>query len=153
MIRILLILGFLVLWLASLLAAFSGNSPAAARQDTPARSQPSLTRGRYLAEEVAKCQECHTPRTDTGALDSSRWLQGAPIWIQPVQHFPNWADRAPALAGLPGYSDEQMRRVLEQGVGLNGRHSLRPPMHEYHMTPADSQAIIAYLRSLPAHPR
>src|SRR4051812_37349415 len=107
-----------------------------------------IDRGRYIVEEIAKCSECHTPRTETGVLDRTRWLQGASIWIEPIPHFSNWADRAPTLAGLPGYSDEQMKRVLEDGVGANGQ-PLQPPMHEYHMNAGDSQAVTVYLRSIP----
>ena len=35
-------------------------------------------RGRYLAEALAHCGECHTPRDRFGVLDRSRWLAGAP---------------------------------------------------------------------------
>lgn len=35
-------------------------------------------RGRYLAEALAHCGECHTPRNAFGGLDASRWLAGAP---------------------------------------------------------------------------
>ncbi len=36
------------------------------------------TRGRYLAEGLAHCAECHTPRDRFGGLDRDRWLAGAP---------------------------------------------------------------------------
>ena len=110
--------------------------------------QGEVERGKYLVEKVAKCQECHTPRDANGNLDTHAWLQGAPIWIMPVKPIPNWADRAPALAGLSTFTSEQMERVLEQGIRPE-REVLRPPMHIYHMTPADAKAIIAYLKSLP----
>lgn len=35
-------------------------------------------RGRYLAEALAHCGECHTPRNLAGGMDISRWLAGAP---------------------------------------------------------------------------
>jgi mono/diheme cytochrome c family protein len=124
----------------SLVAKGSGRS--AAQND-------EIQRGKYLVEEVAKCAECHTPRDDKGNLDPQAWLQGAPIWITPVHHIPDWADNVPAIAGLPSFTDEQMERVLEKGIGPEGE-TLRPPMHIYHMTPADAKAIIAYLKSLPA---
>jgi mono/diheme cytochrome c family protein len=110
--------------------------------------QADVERGRYLVEEVAKCGECHSPRDASGNLDTQAWLQGAPIWITPVKPIPNWADRAPALAGLPSFTDAQMERVLEKGIGPEGE-GIRPPMHTYHMAPADAKAIIAYLKSLP----
>ena len=112
-------------------------------------TKAEVERGRYLVEEVAKCPECHTPRKPNGELDSTAWLRGAPIWIKPVAAIPNWADQAPALAGLPGFTEAQAEKVLEEGTGPNGE-DLRPPMHIYHMAPADARAIVAYLKSLPA---
>ena len=79
-----------------------------------------IERGRYLVEEVAKCAECHTPRNAQGELDRHAWLEGAPIWIMPVKSIPNWADRAPVLAGFPGLTEEQGERILEKGAGREG---------------------------------
>jgi hypothetical protein len=107
-----------------------------------------IERGRYLVEEVAKCPDCHTPRKPDGALDGAAWLRGAPIWIQPVAPIPNWADRAPALAGLPSFTEAQVEKVLEEGTGPNGE-ALRPPMHIYHLAPTDARSIVAYLKSIP----
>jgi mono/diheme cytochrome c family protein len=39
---------------------------------------PEVERGRYLAEALAHCGECHTPRNAGGGLDRSRWLAGGP---------------------------------------------------------------------------
>ena len=113
-----------------------------------APEQSAVERGRYLEEEVARCWECHSPRDASGQPDHSRWLQGAPIWIVPVQHDPSWAERAPALAGFPSYTEEQGEKILEQGVGPEGL-ALRPPMHNYHLKHEDAVAIIAYLKTLP----
>jgi len=139
---------------ASLL--FSREAPAQAtpKASTAAPSaKGDVDRGRYLVENVGMCEECHTPRDAEGNLDESRRLQGAPIWITPVHPTTNWAMRAPALAGFPGFTDEQGADILERGIGPNGL-AIQPPMHIYHMTPADAQAVIAYLRSLPAtYPR
>jgi mono/diheme cytochrome c family protein len=112
-------------------------------------TKADIERGRYLVEEVAKCPECHTPRKPNGELDDAAWLRGAPIWIRPVAPIPNWADSAPALAGLPSFTDVQAEKVLEDGTGPNGEE-LRPPMHIYHLSPPDARAIVAYLKSLPA---
>jgi mono/diheme cytochrome c family protein len=111
-------------------------------------TNPEIERGRYLVEEVAKCPECHTSRNESGALRQDAWLAGAPIWIRPVAPISNWADHAPALAGLPSFTEEQAERVLEKGTGPEGEE-LRPPMHIYHMKHEDAKAIIAYLKSLP----
>ena len=140
-------LAFLVLFLAVALVVSVGR----AEQGTRSGEAGEIERGRYLVEEVAKCSECHTPRNAQGELDRQAWLQGAPIWIMPVKPIPNWADRAPALAGFPGLTEEQGERILEKGTGPEGE-TLRPPMHIYHMSQADAKAIIAYLRSLPRSP-
>src|SRR5277367_5503986 len=75
-----------------LAAAFSSSllmsreKPAAAAQKAAAQApaQSNVERGRYLVEDVAMCEECHTPRDANGNLDESRRLQGAQIWIMPV---------------------------------------------------------------------
>lgn len=155
-----------VVGLAILLAAAVGASLLFSREihaQAPSKTakastaapaaQSQIEHGRYLVEDVGMCEECHTPRDDSGNLDESRRLQGAAIWITPVHPTTNWAMRAPALAGFPGFSDAQGEQILENGIGPNGL-AIQPPMHIYHMTPADAQAVIAYLRSLPsAYPR
>jgi mono/diheme cytochrome c family protein len=124
------------------------NAPA---QKASAAGQEGLVaRGQYLVDNVAMCSECHTPRDAEGNLDKRRYLQGAPIWIVPVHPMTNWAMRAPAIAGLEGFTDVQAQTVLERGIGPNGIE-IQPPMHIYHMNHADAQAIIAYLRSLPSN--
>ena len=42
----------------------------------PGNLTPTEDRGRYLAEAMAHCGECHTPRTALGGMDRSRWLAG-----------------------------------------------------------------------------
>ncbi|WP_299140955.1 cytochrome c family protein [uncultured Tateyamaria sp.] len=45
---------------------------------TPAPDDPVLARGRYLAEGLAHCAECHAPRNAVGALQTDQWMAGAP---------------------------------------------------------------------------
>lgn len=44
--------------------------------DDPA--DPEIARGRYLAEALAHCGECHTARDALGGLETDLWLSGAP---------------------------------------------------------------------------
>ncbi len=39
---------------------------------------PEEQRGRYLAEALGHCAECHTARDMLGGLDTARWMAGAP---------------------------------------------------------------------------
>src|ERR1700758_4732580 len=105
-------LAFSAVFLTALLTASRGLTRL--RTTSPDASQ--VERGRYLVEEVAKCGECHSPRDAQGQLDHKAWLQGAPIWIMPVRPVSNWADRAPALAGFPSFTEEQGERILEKGT-------------------------------------
>jgi len=126
----------------------ASRAPAAQNAGTAPAQEGQVERGRYLVEDVAQCWECHSPRLRNGTPDHSRWLQGAPIWILPVHTDPYWAERAPAIAGLPGFTEEQAETILERGVGPNGL-PLRLPMHQYHLKHEDAVAIIAYLKTLP----
>ena len=39
---------------------------------------PQVERGRYLAEAMVHCAQCHTPRNALGGLRTDAWLSGAP---------------------------------------------------------------------------
>ncbi|HEV2380951.1 MAG TPA: c-type cytochrome [Chthonomonadales bacterium] len=124
-------------------AAWAAQKPAGS-----AAGGSQVEHGRYLVESVAMCGECHTPRDSGGQIDNSRRLEGAPMWFTPVVAPPDWAYRAPALAGLPSFTDADISMILEKGLQPTGR-AIRPPMHVFHMSHEDAMAIAAYLRSLP----
>lgn len=106
-----------------------------------------VARGKYIVEGIAVCGQCHTPRTSTGELDHTRWLEGAPLWLQPSAPSTNWPIEAPRLAGSPPGSSADLVTLLTTGVWRNGQR-LRPPMPVFHMSTEDAQAVVAYLRSL-----
>lgn len=134
---------------ASRLFSRESRADASPKAQVSSAQPGAIERGKYLVENVAMCEECHTPRDASGNIDESRRLQGAAIWIVPVHPMTNWANRAPALAGFEGFTEQQGEDILERGVGPNGL-PIQPPMHIYHMNQADAQAVIAYLRSLPS---
>lgn len=131
--------------LGTLVAGWAAQKPAGAAAGATAGN---VQRGQYLVENVAMCGECHTPRDSQGQTDNARRLEGAPMWFTPVVTQPDWAYRAPALAGLPSFTDADVSMILEKGLQPTGR-AIRPPMHVFHMNHEDAMAIIAYLRSLP----
>jgi len=107
-----------------------------------------IARGRYLADEVAFCGDCHTPLDDAGKPDRTRWLHGSTVGFKPLQPVPDWPESAPAVAGLPGYTEAQFIRFLTTGITAKGKIS-RPPMPAYRLHYEDAVAITAYLKSLP----
>lgn len=141
----------LILFAGAVIASTQASKQSASNSSSSS-NQAQIKRGKYLAEEVARCSECHTPRDAQGNLDNSRALQGAPVWIVPVHPNQNWAQQAPPLAAFAGYSDADGVEILEKGQGLNGE-ALRPPMHIYHLNHEDAVAIIAYLKSVPGSTR
>ncbi len=103
---------------ASLLSSVRSQPAAPRRVRRTAPAQSAVERGRYLVEDVAMCEECHTPRDAEGNLDESRRLQGAQIWIMPVHANPNWAMNAPALAGFRRiYATSRARRFSKRAWG------------------------------------
>ena len=106
-----------------------------------------IARGKYIVEGVAGCGYCHTPRDKDGNLDRTRWLAGAPVFYEPAQTVPGWPITAPRIAGLPPGTDAEIITLLTTSIARGGQ-PLRPPMPRFHMTRADAEAVLAYLKSL-----
>ncbi|TPN81164.1 c-type cytochrome [Mesorhizobium sp. CU2] len=107
-------------------------------------------RGAYLAEALAHCGECHTPRNLAQALDNRRKFQGAIIdgWhAYNISSDPN--------SGVGAWSDATLSEFLSTGHA-EGRGTASGPMGEAvdnglrHLTPGDIKALVTYLRSVPA---
>ncbi len=136
------------LFVCAALLAFSVVVASAFSEDPAATGSPAqITRGRYLVNNVAKCIECHTPRDDEGQIDRNRLLEGAPIPV--TSPFPNrqWAFRAPAIAGLPGWSRREAVYLLMHGRRESGQVP-RGPMPPFGMSREDAEAVVSYLLSL-----
>jgi mono/diheme cytochrome c family protein len=106
-----------------------------------------VARGKYIAEGVGMCGDCHTPRDEKGGPVPGKTLQGAVLGIKPIAPMPVWADKTPNIAGLPGWTDEQAVKFLMTGVAYNGLPG-RPPMPQYRMNRQDAEAVVAYLKTL-----
>lgn len=113
------------------------------------KSKGTVARGKYLVEQVAMCVDCHSPRNEKGEYVRERWLQGAALTFKPTVPMPSWAEAAPPLAGLPGWTEAQLVTLLTTGKDQKGKPA-EPPMPEYRMTREDAAAVAAYLASLGA---
>jgi mono/diheme cytochrome c family protein len=110
-----------------------------------------MARGRYIVEDIAVCTQCHTPRDNMGRLDQSKWLEGAPLWLQPAAPTENWPLQAPRIAGNPPGTDAEMIKLLTTGIWRDSK-PLRPPMPPFRMSSDDAKAVVAYLKSLTPKP-
>ena len=114
-------------------------------------SSDAVARGKYLVEEVGKCQECHTPRLESGEFDKTKWLQGADFNFQPIKDVKGWHKTSPNLtpAGKlwARWGEAGLTKFMETGAGPKGNPA-DPPMPAYKLTHADAEAVVAYLKTL-----
>ena len=111
----------------------------------------SASRGKYLVEEVAKCQDCHTPRSESGELDKTKWLKGATLDFAPIHEVKGWHKTSPDLTGggplFTRWKEAGLVKFLETGLGPKGNKA-DPPMPLYTLSHDDAQAIVDYLKTL-----
>ncbi|MCC1492562.1 cytochrome c [Cognatishimia sp. F0-27] len=106
-----------------------------------------LERGRYLVEALAHCAECHTPRNALGALDTARWMAGAPN--------PSGQGTIPPLTpDKLDWSADDIAYYLETGFTPEydsaGGHMAAVIDNFSKLGPEDRAAVAAYVKALPA---
>jgi mono/diheme cytochrome c family protein len=115
----------------------------------PARSQ-AANRGAYLATALGHCDECHTPRNIFMGLSRSKAYAGgeASGW----RAYNLTSDRE---SGLGEWTDAQLQQFLSTGRAED-HGAAAGPMAEVledslrYLTPEDIQAMVVYLRAIPA---
>ena len=128
--------------------ARSGAAPAPQAKTAPQGGASSaVARGEYLANRAAMCVQCHSTRDERGVILESKKFRGGAIPFKSPWPDSEWAYQAPSLAGLPGFTDEQIVSLLTEGR-IAGRQAPRSPMPPFRMSPEDAAAIAAYLRGL-----
>jgi mono/diheme cytochrome c family protein len=110
---------------------------------------PEATRGRYIVEALAHCGECHTPRNALGGLDRTRWLAGAPM--------PDGKGKVPNITPARlTWSDKDVFTYLTTGAtpefDFAGGAMAEVVTNFSHLSEADVNAVVAYLRAVPAVP-
>lgn len=118
-------------------------APRTVADSTPPQDTTTIERGRYLAT-LGNCQHCHTTRG--GAPYAGGRAITTPFGTVYSSNL------TPGAAGLGAWSAGDFWRALHHGQSRSGR--LLSPVFPYtnttHITRADSDALYAYLRSLPA---
>jgi mono/diheme cytochrome c family protein len=120
------------------------------RFEPDAQQSAEWNRGAYLAEALAHCGECHTPRNLAFALDNRQKFAGAITagW----RAFNISSDKA---TGIGGWRDEEVASYLSTGHAI-GHGTASGPMGEAvdesfsQLTPEDIKALVIYLRTVPA---
>jgi mono/diheme cytochrome c family protein len=117
-----------------------------------AAQDSKVQRGKYLVEEVARCQECHTPRTETNDFDRANWMKGATLVAAPSTPIQGWHQKSPDITSASAlwqrWGDEGVVKFLETAKSPRGGKA-GPPMPAYTLSHDDAEAIATYLKSLP----
>jgi mono/diheme cytochrome c family protein len=111
---------------------------------------PEWNSGKYLAVALEHCGECHTPRNLGFGLEHGNELAGAEL--QGWRAYNITSDQA---HGIGAWSDGEIAAYLSTGHA-EGRGSAAGPMAEAvqnslrFLQPADTAALVSYLRTVPA---
>ncbi len=113
----------------------------------PGNLTPTATRGRYIAEAMAHCGECHTPRNLLGGLDKSHWLGGAPN--------PSGDGRIPNITPAKlGWVAADIVQYLTTGFTPDydsvGGHMVHVVENMARLPESDRQAVAEYLLAVPS---
>jgi mono/diheme cytochrome c family protein len=110
-----------------------------------------VKKGFYLVT-IAHCMECHTPMGPRGREFASKLGAGGFEFPGPWGVSVSRNITSSKTKGIGAWTDDEIRRAITAGVSRDGG-KLKPPMgyHYYAtVTPDDLDAIIAYLRTVPA---
>ncbi len=137
-------IGYIVLFLPKV-----GNPEILNIQATPER----IERGRYLANSVTVCMDCHSTRDwnkFSGPLVEGTLGKGGEVFDQRYGFPGSFHARNITPAGIADWTDGELLRAIASGVDKKGR-ALFPVMpHPSYgkMDKEDLLSIIAYLRTL-----
>jgi mono/diheme cytochrome c family protein len=127
--------------------------PGAEKPMSEADFGDKAQRGRYLAT-IGHCMECHTPfgPPGTGVDFQNSMGKGGREFKGPWGVSISRNITSSKAKGLGDWSDADVKRAITQGVRKDGT-KLKPPMgfgYYAKMTDGDVDAVVAYLRTLPA---
>lgn len=126
-----------------------GDAPDLKVEATPER----IERGRYLANSVSVCMDCHSTRDFSkfsGPLVPGTLGKGGERFDQSVGMPGVFYSKNITPSGISRYTDGELYRVITAGVTKEGRpmFPLMPYPYYGRMADEDIYSIIAYVRSL-----
>ncbi len=124
--------------------------PGGDKKFTDADMADPVHKGFYIAT-IAHCFECHTPLGARGR-DWDKFGAGGFELKGPWGVSVSRNITSSKTKGIGAWTDAEIKRAITTGVSKDGS-KLKPPM-AYHMyatmTPNDLDAVVAYLRTVPA---
>jgi len=114
-----------------------------------------IENGRYLANSVTVCMDCHSKRDwskFSGPLQDGTLGMGGDRFDQTIGLPGVFFARNITPAGISRYTDGELFRLITSGVTKEGRaiFPLMPYLNYGRMDKEDIYSIIAYVRSIPA---
>jgi mono/diheme cytochrome c family protein len=144
--------------LVCLRAIFVVGTAVAVFDPASVRSETLLERGRYLVNGILSCGNCHTPKGPDGNPLPGKELSGGGVTFNtPTFATPSSNITPDRETGIGSWSDQDIKRALREGVRPD--HAKLPgtklapsmPIGQYKLlTERDLDAVVAYLRSIPA---
>jgi mono/diheme cytochrome c family protein len=110
-----------------------------------------VDKGFYLAS-VGHCFECHTPMGPRGRQFADKFGAGGFEFPGPWGLSVSRNITQSKTKGIGAWSDAEIKKAITEGVSKDGS-KLKPPMgfgYYAHMTGDDLDAVVAYLRTVPA---
>ena len=158
--KVLKVLGYLVLLIIVAIAGLMVYAKAALPNVGPAQADMKVqitpervARGKYLANAVVACMDCHSTRDWSkfaGPLIPGTLGKGGERFDHNLGFPGTYYSRNITPTGISRYTDGELFRVITTGVDKEGK-ALFPVMpYPYYgkMDPEDIKSIIAYIRTL-----
>ncbi len=157
--KVLKIAGFLVLFIVIVIGGLISYVKVALPNVGPATevkinsTSDRVERGRYLANHVTVCMDCHSTRDWTkfsGPLTPGTLGKGGERFDQHLGFPGMFLSRNITPKGISRYTDGELYRVITTGVTKEGRAMFPVMPYPYYakMDPDDILSIIAYIRTL-----
>ena len=124
--------------------------PGAEAPYTPAMLNDAMKKGFYLAT-IGHCMECHTPMTKGQHDWTADLARGGQEFPGPWGVSTSRNITSSKAKGIGEWTDAEIKRAITTGVDKDGNKLKGPMGYQYyaHMTDADLDAVIGWVRTLP----
>ncbi|NOS94432.1 MAG: c-type cytochrome [Cyclobacteriaceae bacterium] len=154
---VLFAIGFVIVTVAGLFfyVKFALPNVGEAENITIPATSEQIERGKYLANAVAVCMDCHSTRDwskFSGPLTPGTLGQGGERFDHSMGLPGIFYSKNITPSAISRYTDGELYRVITTGVTKEGRamFPLMPYLYYGKMDKEDIYAIIAYLRTIPS---